>query len=389
MYTPTDISENPFEQTPIEHVEATTTTAPATLAQEPEKAIAPAKPMTPKSAQTTARKQPKKPSVNGDSHWPASVRRCPNVISRSALFGVVAKGGHRSLSRKDRFLLEVPIKAPEGTTIIYSGYRLDQKDFDLWLEILFLASHSKDKSKVVFSGRAMLRNLGYIGIGGSSFKRLHKRLERLNDARLKIHQGKNIDLTGLIGTCKINSETELMEVNLNEDVAKLFLPNSWTQYEYAERKTLKFQLSQWLHAFYSTHENSHHQYSSSLLKELCGSEAKLLRFEQTLEEAFEELRKIGWKIWLTETENKLGQKVSKVSVFKPEKKPVAVATPDPAPALKPAPPSDHGINPLMNQKTIAEPLDDLDKEIEVAIRKKQFTLVGDLRARRQRARVAL
>ncbi len=59
-------------------------------------------------------------------------RAAPNIVVRSSVFGVVRRG-------KRARVTDMPVAAPQGLEIAITGWRLDQHDLDIWLEIMHAA----------------------------------------------------------------------------------------------------------------------------------------------------------------------------------------------------------------------------------------------------------
>jgi hypothetical protein len=247
-------------------------------------------------------------------------RGCPNVILRSSLFGVVGKGGHDKNKRPH--CLEIAMAASQvgegDTSIQFTGYRLDQNDLDLWLEILHLVRVSGSKT-IQFSARSMLRALGYDSknIGGSSIHHLISMLDRLQASNVKILTNKERTATSLIMAHKAVDTTKEIRVQLHEDVIKLFVPASWTSIQIENRRLLKSQLARWLHGFYLTHRDPFHLKITTLHK-LSGSSADFSHFKYMLKSAFKELAVLpGWEMKIVpgikdkaDESDKTGEKIS-------------------------------------------------------------------------------
>lgn len=67
---------------------------------------------------------------------PNNRRAAPNAVVRSSAFGVVKRG-------KRSRVTDMPVAGPHGSEITITGWRLDQYDFDVWLEIMHAAGGSK------------------------------------------------------------------------------------------------------------------------------------------------------------------------------------------------------------------------------------------------------
>ncbi len=65
--------------------------------------------------------------------WPVQVRRIPNICLRSALFGLIQRGRRKAVKGE-------LIAAIKGIDIRYTGWKLDQGDFDVLVHALHLVS---------------------------------------------------------------------------------------------------------------------------------------------------------------------------------------------------------------------------------------------------------
>ena len=84
--------------------------------------------------------------------WPDPVRSFPNVVFRSALFGI---SKIRDVSKKRTL-----IAAVEGIEIRFKGERFNQTDLDVCEQLLHMAREHPLGSKIEFSAHSLLRALG-------------------------------------------------------------------------------------------------------------------------------------------------------------------------------------------------------------------------------------
>lgn len=89
---------------------------------------------------------------------PDDRRAAPNAVVRSSVFGVVRRG-------KRARVTEMQVAAPESWEIAITGWRLDQHDLDIWLEIMHAAGGSKPGEEVR-PLHTLMKRLGTQAAGG-------------------------------------------------------------------------------------------------------------------------------------------------------------------------------------------------------------------------------
>jgi len=220
--------------------------------------------------------------------WSEYVRGVPNSILRSALFGAI-KRGRRS------FQQGTPLASVEGIVVIFTGPRLDQADLDVWEQCLHLARTGGLGTRIKFSVGGFLKAIGRSS-GGHDIEWLKNAFRRLSSSVVEIKDGKRAYFGPMIHGGARNDETNQYVIEMNPAIVKLYGIDGWTGIQFDERQALKKQpLSQWLHAFYSTHEKPF-SFKVETLHMLCGSDAKqLFSFRQELREALGKLSEVtGW-----------------------------------------------------------------------------------------------
>lgn len=89
-------------------------------------------------------------------HWPKKVHGIPNICLRSALFGLVQRGKRRAVKGEK-------IAAVKGHDIRYTGWQLDQGDFDVLGQALHLQAQQPGiapGSYLQFTAKAFLISIG-------------------------------------------------------------------------------------------------------------------------------------------------------------------------------------------------------------------------------------
>ena len=213
--------------------------------------------------------------------WPEAVRGMPNGLLRTALFGVVERGGRR-------YMQVEPIAAVNGIEILYTGQQLDQGDLDVWQAVLHFCRLQAMGRECRFSAYAFLKALGKT-VSGASRKVLDTQLTRLKATAVRIRLVGRYSYEGsLLDEIYRDEKTKEYVAVLNPKMRALFEPDQFTQIEWSVRHALSGKpLAQWLHGFFSSHA-APHPISIEKLRELSGSEAKRERkFKETLRKALD------------------------------------------------------------------------------------------------------
>lgn len=218
--------------------------------------------------------------------WPEPQRGIPNSILRSALFGIVRRG-RRSQVRNER------IACWPGISIVYTGFRLDQSDLDVWLLAVHLARHHSLGSRIHFSAYGFLQ-----GIGRSQGKQNREWLKsafiRLMACAVEINIGDITYAGTLVQDFFLDRASGKYVLTVNPRLAKLF-EEGYTLLDWQMRTVLRSDLAKWVHCFIRSHEPGiMHKISIAEMLELCGSESKRIsEFRYRLKEAMSELEAVG------------------------------------------------------------------------------------------------
>ena len=234
--------------------------------------------------------------------WPEKTRGLPNLFLRSALFGVIKRGRRRAVKGE-------LVAAVKGLDIRYTGWRLDQGDFDVLAHALHLVSKDQQKSTggfVQFTAKGFLRRIGRKA-GKSGREWLKDSFRRLTasavEIKLEIPHGYGPDFFtyagSLIDEFYYNAREQSYFLKVNPKLAKIF-DAGWTQLQWQQRLQLKTDLAKWLHGFYSSHRTPYPVKVATLMR-LCGSEChRLVDYRRSLRSAMEELVRVGvvadWRI---------------------------------------------------------------------------------------------
>ena len=224
-------------------------------------------------------------------HWPEQTRGIPNICLRSALFGVIQRGRRKAVKGE-------AIAAVKGLEIRYTGWRLDQSDFDVLTHALHLVSlQQSTEGYVYFTGKGFLNGIGR-SHGKASREWLKDSFRRLTGSAVEItleindKYGKNYRsyAGSLIDEFYYNSVDQRYSLKINPKLAGLFSAG-WTQLHWHQRLQLKTDLAKWLHGFYASHKVPYPM-KVKTLRHLCGSGCgRLSDFRGKLRRALDELVK--------------------------------------------------------------------------------------------------
>ncbi|OOC08863.1 plasmid replication initiator TrfA [Thioalkalivibrio halophilus] len=220
--------------------------------------------------------------------WSANHYGAPVSILRSALFGVVKRGRRAYYEGEE-------ITAWRGTTIRYTGPRLDQADEDVWLQILQLHQEQENTglgTRFEVSIKGLLRELDRAD-GKRNREWLRKSLTRLVATAVSV-QAENKEYVGsLVQEFVRNEETGRYTISVNPRLASLFR-HGWTKLERAQRLGLgQDQTAKWLHSFIFTHRGKPLHISWEKLQALGGSESSLREYRRSGRRALSTLSEIG------------------------------------------------------------------------------------------------
>ncbi|MDL1250257.1 plasmid replication initiator TrfA [Yersinia pestis] len=212
----------------------------------------------------------------------------PNVILRSALFGVIKKG----VRKYEKRVLKATFN---GYTVRYTGEQLDQSDLDVWLECLQRCQSTQLGHTVRFSSNDFLKSINR-NAGKSDHEWLKSVFLRLRTNDVEISDGRYTYMGSLIFEQYRDEETGDNCLVLNPKIAACFSDAGWTGMNKIIRIKLKGKpLTLWLFGFYSSHAKPL-SIKVSTLKDLCGSISTIKEFKRMLRKSLEELAFVsGWE----------------------------------------------------------------------------------------------
>ena len=220
--------------------------------------------------------------------WPDDRRGAPNTVIRSAIFGVIRRGRRQRVS-------DLPVAAPNGWSITMTGWRLDQHDLDLWLEVHHLARNAKPGEEVRFTLHSMLRRIGRTGkLGGDNYAWLEERLKALYQTTLLVDSGRHVGGAGnLIRNFRLDRETGEAIVETNPTLRTLW--ESITHLQVEQRRALgSNQLAKALHAVLASHAEWIPMLVQTLMHRVGAEYERLRDFKRDLKAILEDFQSRGW-----------------------------------------------------------------------------------------------
>jgi hypothetical protein len=237
--------------------------------------------------------------------WPEECRGVPNICLRSALFGVIQRGRRKAVKRQS-------IAAINGLYISYTGWRLDQGDFDVLAHSLHLASRQATGNSVQFSAKGFIKGINR-SHGKSGREWLKDSLRRLTASAVEIQLKMPVtygpeffSYTGsLLEEFFYTEEDQTYFLKFNSKLATLF-DAGWTQLQWQQRLHLRTALAKWLHGFYASHRIPYPM-KVATLQQLCGSDcARLSDYRGKLRIALAELVEVEILAnWLIDQDDKV------------------------------------------------------------------------------------
>jgi hypothetical protein len=219
---------------------------------------------------------------------PDDRRAAPNVVVRSSVFGVVRRG-------KRARVTDMPVAAPQGLEIAITGWRLDQHDLDIWLEIMHAAGGSKPGDEVRFQLHTLMKRLGHKSRGGKNdYDSLKTRLRQLAQTTVAFASG---SLEGVAGAFfagfAIDNETGEGVCITNPLLRPLF--EDITHLDIEQRRALgQDQLAKALHALLASHAEWLPMRVDTLMQRLGAHYERLRDFKRDLKSTLENFTIRGW-----------------------------------------------------------------------------------------------
>jgi hypothetical protein len=220
-------------------------------------------------------------------NWPDDRRGAPNAMIRSAFFGVIRRGGRQRVTK-------MPVAASNGWEVTITGWRLDQNDCDILLELMHLARNSQPGEYVRFTIHGMLRRLGRTAEGKTNYNWLKQRLENLAETTIAFDNGNEFGVLGsLIGSFRIDRSTGEGIVRTNPEIRPLWENITYLNIE--QRLSLgQNQLAKFLHAMLSSHIQWVPMKVQTLMHRAGAKYDRLRNFKRELKSVLDDFCSRGW-----------------------------------------------------------------------------------------------
>lgn len=216
--------------------------------------------------------------------WPEHLRGVPTAALYSALFAPIRKGAREAVQREK-------IAAVGAFKIVYTGFRLDQADLDVFEHVLHLFRGKGVGGAIRISIREMLKGVGRAQ-GKSQREWLLKSLSRLQACAVEI-QKEHLAYSGSLVQEFVRDEKEgIYTLTLNPRLAALF-DQGYSPIVWQQRQALTRPLAQWLHGFTSGQRHPLSFRLEALASYADSGYARDRDFRAALEEAAEDIRNVG------------------------------------------------------------------------------------------------
>lgn len=213
---------------------------------------------------------------------------CSNMVLRSALFGIW------SSDKAGQTLFREPLASDNGVSILFTGYRLWQKDFLVLATILRLAGDDLG-TPLHMSAWQLLKAMD-LDDGKSNYEALIDSLTRLHAASVIIkHASGELALEGrlLVYESRDTAHGTRLILRVNKQWASLFGVANWTSIKYQQIASLgNKELAQWLSGVLLSH-NGKRPIAITKLYELSGLTTEKRFFRRNVRQALVECVKAG------------------------------------------------------------------------------------------------
>lgn len=194
--------------------------------------------------------------------WSENKRPLPNIIARSALFGVVKRG-------KRRWFRRTELASWGSDSIEFTGERLDQGDEDVFLQLVHLHQLQQVNlgETVWFARHGFLKSLGR-RTGGTAHDWFDRSVSRMVASEIRVRSGRLVYGGSLVNRYVEDEERGLWAVTLNPELVRLFAGDKYTRLSWEKRMLLTQDTSRWLQGRVESHSGVHFESAETLFKAL-------------------------------------------------------------------------------------------------------------------------
>lgn len=222
--------------------------------------------------------------------WPEHLRGVPKAALYSALFAPIRKGAREAVQRES-------IASINGYRIVYTGFRLDQADLDVFEQVLHMFRGGAGASRqqaVHITTRDMLKRIGRAQ-GKANREWLLKSLARLQACAVEIEKDGQVYSGSLISEQARNREAgdNTHAIIISPRLVALF-DQGYSQVVWAQRLALaRKPLAQWLHGFIAGQRHPLTFKLADLTRYADSNYARERDFRAALDEAARDIRNAG------------------------------------------------------------------------------------------------
>lgn len=225
--------------------------------------------------------------------WDDECRGVPNPFIRSGLFSV-----KNTVARE--FVQNMQIASLSNYNVAYSGIELRQCDLSVWLSLINLARNQSMSDAVLFTGYALVKDLGW-RMHSESYRKVQESIARLKVTGIEISTNNSDSaysgslIRDYAWTARDEKGNARWMVRFEPRVSTLFLDDTTTLFEWETRKRIgtRATLAQWLHSFYSSHREPI-PLTVAKLFELCRSGDSVSSFRRNVKNALAKLVEVDF-----------------------------------------------------------------------------------------------
>lgn len=191
-----------------------------------------------------------------------------------------------------------------GHEISFTGLRLNQGDFEVFVQMVRIAADRQDHTGLLrFSVREIIAALGR-SYGKLAREAILESFSRLQAGQISIvitRDGRRVYTYkgSFVDKFTYSHEEKTYLLRLNNDLTGLF-NIGFTKLDWQQRLSLTSDLAKWLNGYFASNRSSFFPVRVQRLYELCGSHSQIKEFRRSIRIAMQELQRTGcirsWKI---------------------------------------------------------------------------------------------
>jgi hypothetical protein len=221
--------------------------------------------------------------------WPDDKKAVPNSIARSSLFTSIPRGPRKLLKDEE-------LASPKGTTMYFTGERLDMSECDVFLLTLDMARHLPLGQPIKIKRAEFIRALGKKERGGNGYKILADQFKRLTTAHLSIETPKYKAYLNLVSSWVYNKDTKEFEATIDPKIIALFSNSEFAHIDWHKRLQIsseKKDLAKWMQGYIASHSpGKPHKIGLLLLRGWSGYTVNIRKYKTYMLNALKELERL-------------------------------------------------------------------------------------------------